>query len=91
MLALPFGCVIFALAWLARGRCPHTLYLQAHDLMHPRRKRRADGQVIPGILEYECRRCSQVVGETEYKPSWSLLAKIRRQIPFARERSRRVA
>ncbi len=60
-----------------------------HDLMHPRQVHDARGQVIRGRLDMECRRCGAVIaGTVDLTPQWSLLARLRRQVPWAREQSR---
>lgn len=73
-------------------RCPARLYLESHDLMHPRPVRDASGTPMHGALEQECRACGRVIRSgLDFTPSWSLLARIRRQVGWARERSRRIA
>lgn len=63
-----------------------------HSTMHPRRARDGSDAIVRGALELECASCGRVWPVTvDFTPSWSLLARLRRQTPWARERSRRSA
>lgn len=75
---LPGGCLVLAFLWMTRHRCPAGARLLRHDPMQ-RQRRDKDGEAIPHVLEWECRRCGRIVGETEMKPKWSLLARLYRQ------------
>ena len=66
--------------------------LVGHETMFPRRQRDAAGAVIQGRLEHECLRCGRVWPATvDLTPSWALMSRLRRQVPWAREQSRRRA
>jgi hypothetical protein len=60
------------------SRCPSTLWCERHDVMLTL-VRNAQGKPT-GAIEWTCRKCLRVVGKTELKPSWSLLARMRRQL-----------
>jgi hypothetical protein len=65
-----------------------------HDLMHPHSVDTSDKPTVKRIvLESECRRCFKTVrfDAVDLTPNWRLSAKLRRQAPWARERSRRTA
>lgn len=44
-----------------------------------RRRRDNYGRAIPHVIDWECRRCGSTIGVTEQKPSWRVLAILRRQ------------
>lgn len=67
-----------------------SCFVVGHDPMYPREKRIREGQTVRVTLEYECRRCGDTVeSAVNLTPSWKLMARIRRQVPWARARSRR--
>ena len=64
-------------------------FVAGHRMMHPRQQRDSQGNVRRGALEYECRHCGIVLaGTVDLTPSWALLARLRRQVSWAREQSR---
>jgi len=61
-----------------------TCRLIGHEWMHPR-----PYGTTRGALEMECARCGAVHrAEVDLTPHWPLLARMRRQVPWARARSR---
>lgn len=81
----------FAPAWLIAGRkprCSSTLWLMGHDTRWSLR-RDVQGRVVsPHALLWHCARCARSLGSTELKTSWGLIARLRRQVPWARQRSK---
>lgn len=64
-------------AWF-RVRCASALLLVPHDLQS-RLARDPNGEPT-GALEWHCTRCVRLVAVTNVKPSWGLLARLRRQL-----------
>lgn len=79
----------FLTLWLFGGwrpRCSSTLYLSTHEAQWA--SKGGKGTKQPHSLEWSCTRCRKIIGETLLTPQWSLMAKLRRQIPWAREQSK---
>ncbi len=81
---------------MTANRCPAAWWLCSHDpewtIKRTIGKDGLRGEAVkPHALEWHCLRCGKLVSETCLTPSWSLLAKLRRQVPWARDRSRKVA
>lgn len=54
-----------------------------------REKRDESGRLVkPQTVEWYCTKCLAVHGETSLVPSWPLLARLRRQLPWSRTKTR---
>ena len=60
-----------------------------HEWMHPRIRRDRSGALVRGAVDMTCSRCAKEhQSDVDLTPHWPMLARLRRQIPWSRARSR---
>lgn len=75
------------LAW--RNRCSAQLWMHPHETIFKLRRDRDGNPEVPCVIIWECQRCGRDVGETRLKQSWSLIAKLRRQVTTLKQKRKR--
>lgn len=64
-------------------------WLFGHDYMHPRARRDRGGAVVRGQITMACLHCGHIHQvEIDLTPNWGLTARLRRQVPWSRRRTR---